>query len=116
MPIAGGAYQYQPKMQDAATGTGNGTAMTCTAPGNGGWAVLVIQLVISNTATVTFEATVDGSNWIAILFENLNSGASATTATASGLYRATVLGLTQVRARVSSYSSGTITALGQMVS
>lgn len=116
MPVSGGTLAYQPKMQDAAVAIGNGTAMVCTDEANGGYAVLVVQLVITNTATVTFEATVDGTNWISVLFENITTGASASTATASGLYRATVLGLSQVRARVSAWTSGTVTALGLLVS
>lgn len=102
-------------MQAGAAATGDGTAMVCTSPTMGGYAVAAIQLSGTFTATVTFEGTVDGSNWIAMLFENITTGASATTASATGIYRATVLGLLQVRARVSAYTNGNVTATGLMV-
>jgi hypothetical protein len=96
--------------QDAVGATGNGTilsvkkATSCT-----------VQVVISNTATVTFEATLDGSNWVAIMVTNLNTGVDATTATASGVFRATIAGFTGFRVRVSSWTSGTVTATGNAV-
>jgi hypothetical protein len=99
-------------MQSAATATGNGTAIDCTDASSGAATALTMQITGITTATITFEATVDGSNWVAIQFANLNSATAATTATADGLYRATVLGLVQVRARISAYTSGAITIIG----
>lgn len=101
-------------MQSSAVATGNGTAMVVSDAASG-YSVLCIQVEGINGDTITFEATIDASTWYAIPFENLNSGAEATTATADGLYRATVIGLAQVRARISSYSAGTITCTGLLV-
>lgn len=99
-------------LQSAATATGNGTAVDCTPVSDGPYYSLTAQVQGITTATVTWEGTVDGSNWVAIQATNLNSGAAATTATADGLFRLTVLGLRQVRARISAYTSGTITVTG----
>jgi hypothetical protein len=98
------------KMQDGATATGNGTAWTTDT---GGFNTLAMQVEGITTATITFEATVDGSNWVAVQATNLTSGTAATTATADGLYRLDVSGLYQVRARISAYTSGTINVTGR---
>lgn len=69
-----------------------------------------IQLSGTWAGTVTFEGTVDGTNWVAIPFSNI-AGTSATTATTNDIYRITnVLALSAVRARVSTYTSGALTA------
>jgi len=75
----------------------------------GDLASLVMQVVGTFVGTVTFEATVDQTNWVAIQAVNLNDGSAATTATAPGLYACRVVGLKQVRARISAYTSGSIT-------
>jgi|SRR6185437_11438563 len=69
------------------------------------WDYAVIQLVMS-AGTITFNATNDGGgvtgvtdgnsrsvgNLIAVQVTNLNTGTAVTSATASGLYRAGVVG------------------------
>lgn len=111
MLVPGGQYE-KVVMQDAAVATGNGTAAASTSGSGGCYTTLTVQITGITTATITFEATIDGSNWVAIAFTNLNAGTDATTATANGLYRATVLGLVSVRARISSWTSGAITVTG----
>lgn len=96
--------------QSAATGTGNGTAMDV-----GGLAVATLQVEGITTATVLFEGTIDGSTWYAIRAINLNSGAVASQATADGVWTVPVAGLDQLRARISAYTSGTITVSGKGV-
>lgn len=108
MLVPGGAYSGK-KLQDAAGATGNGEEVTCTGNPNGGLSTVSLYVAISNTATVTFEATIDGTNWVAIQGTNLNTGAAASTATATGMFRFTVLGLLKFRARVSAWTSGTVT-------
>lgn len=107
----GGLYDYVP-MQSSVQATGNGTAVVPTRVDEGAYTALTMHIEGINGDTITFEGTIDGTNWIAIQAENLNDGTEATTATADGLYRITVLGLGQVRARISTYSAGTITILG----
>ena len=113
MAVPGAQFKID-VMQDSATATGNGTAVAVTNE-IGAYSVLTVQVEGISGDTVTFEATVDDSTWYAIPFEDLNSGTEATTATADGLYRATVIGLLKVRARISTYSAGTIICTGLLV-
>lgn len=111
MNVPGGQY-ITAVMQNAATAADNGTSIECTGGTRGAMTVLTMQIAGISGDTITFEATIDGSNWVAVQATNLNSGSAATTATANGLYRLTVLGLLSVRARISTYSAGTITVNG----
>ena len=97
-------------LQSGATATGNGTAMDV-----GGLAVAGLQVTGITTATITFEGTVDGSNWVAVRALNLGTGAVGTTATADGVFEVPVAGLSQLRARISAYTTGTITVVGKGV-
>lgn len=97
-------------MQDSATATGNGTYVSVADR-----AFIVMQVSGTFTATITFEGTVDESNWVAIQATNLNDGSVATIATSAGLYAAPAAGLTRVRARISSYTSGSVTVTGHAI-
>lgn len=104
-------------MQSAAAATGNGTAVDCINPNDGAITTLTAQVTGTFVGTVTFEGTIDGTTWVAIGFTSLADMTTiATTAAAAGIFRATVLGLKQVRARVSAYTSGTITVTATAVS
>lgn len=103
-------HEHRTLMQDGAEALGNGTPINC--PGHG---TCTVQITGITSATVTFEATLDGANWVAVLFTNLNTGNAATTATADGIYRASCAGFALVRARISTYASGTIYAHGRVV-
>lgn len=94
------------KAQDGATATGNGATVPLD-----GRSSLVLQLFGTFSATVTFEASINGSDWIAVALANLNSTtrARASTATAAGLFLFdAIAGLVHFRARISAYTSGTI--------
>jgi hypothetical protein len=95
--------------QSAAAATGDGTALAVQ-----GWATVGLQVVISDTATVTFESTTDGSNWFSSVCSSIasTSGALVTSATASGLYQCNVAGMSQFRARISAFTAGTVTVKG----
>jgi hypothetical protein len=98
------------KMQDAAAATGNGTTLQLA-----GRSSAVLQVSGTFAATVTWEGTVDGSNWVGVALADLNSTtrARALTATAAGLYLLDgVAGLLAVRARISAYTSGNVTVVG----
>lgn len=105
-------------MQDAATGTGNGTALvvavSSAAPGANLGAV-GIQITGTFSATVTFEATTDGTNWTAVMATNLNDDARATTATAAGHYTILYGSAIRVRARISTYASGSVTIKARLI-
>ena len=94
-------------MQSAAAATGNGTAVTVHDV-----TTLGMQVAGTFVGTVTFEITVNDSDWDSLQVETVASGAVVTAATAPGIFRATVAGLSQVRARVSAWTSGTITVAG----
>lgn len=97
-------------MQDGATATGNGTAFDS---GTAGFNDLTLAVTGVTTATITVEASNDGTNWHTIAGTKLSDNSAATTITANGLYRYTISGLHQVRARISAYTSGTIDVLGR---
>lgn len=100
--------------QSAAGATGNGTALKTNAYNS-----LALQVIISNTATVTFEGSVNDSNWVSLVCTSIasTSGTLTTTATdaaGSGVYQCNTAGLASVRARVSAWTSGTVTVTGQL--
>lgn len=105
-------------MQNAATATGNGTAIiigvSAAAPGANLGAV-GIQITGTFSATITFEATTDGTNWSSVMATELADDSRATTATAAGHYTILYGSAVYVRARISSYSSGTITVKGRLI-
>lgn len=76
-----------------------------------GMSGVVVDLTISATATVTWEVLMRDSNWRSVIALNIATGATGTTATASGTFWVPTAGFKQMRARVSAYSSGTVDAL-----
>ena len=97
-----------PELQVAATATGNGTPLNVL-----GKSTVAFQLSGTFVATVTFEGTVDYHTWIAITARDVASGGTATTATTTGIYVADCAGLLFVRARVSAYTSGSVTVVAE---
>lgn len=93
-------------LQTAAVATGNGTPMSLL-----GYNTVVCQVEGITTATITWEATQDGTNWVGVAVADLNSTtrARALTTTADGMVMLDdVAGLSSFRARISAWSSGTI--------
>lgn len=95
---------------------GNLTATTCTASTQAagcvpltlaGRAGVAFQVQGTYSGTITFEGTVDGSTWVALYVTSLTSTTPASTTTTTGVFVAGVGGLQAVRARMSSYTSGT---------
>lgn len=91
---------------------GNLTSATC--PGTGcltlavaGLAGVAIQISGTYSGTVSFEATVDGSTYVALNLSPLNSAVPASSTTSTGVWSGGVGGASIVRARMSSYTSGT---------
>lgn len=103
--MSGRATAVRQLLQSAAVAQGNGTPLDVT-----GLAWVVVQVVGITTATITWEATIDGSTWAGVRATPLATGTAAATATADGLYQLDVRGLAQIRARISAWTSGTITA------
>jgi hypothetical protein len=97
-------------MQNAIDATADGQALDTSNLGGAS-----IQLSGTFSATVTFEGTTDGLTWVAILATNRTTGSAATTTTAAGIFFIAAQGLVKVRARVSAYTSGNVTAVGVAV-
>jgi hypothetical protein len=93
-------------MQNAATATGNGTAVFVRFYGGA-------QIQVSGTfsATVTFEHSLDNSNWTLISGFDLSARTYASSATAAGAWFFTTPGSEYIRARISAYVSGSVTAV-----
>lgn len=68
---------------------------------------LTIQLAGTWTATVTWQGTVDGTNWVSVAAVDTASttSAMATTATANGIYRIDTTGFTAIRPNVTAFTS-----------
>lgn len=95
-------------MQSAAVATGNGTVLTVT-----GYGTATVQITGTFVATTTFEGTTDGTNYVSISATQIGAASIATTATTAGIYRLGVSGLTHIRARISAYTSGSVTSIGR---
>jgi hypothetical protein len=96
-------------LQSAAVATGNGTVMDVA-----GLRTITVQVAGITSATVTWEVSVDGSNWVGILAAPPSTGTGALTTTADGVFSVSVAGFPLFRARISAWASGaiTITAMG----
>lgn len=101
--------------QAGVSATGSLAALNATVAlslnGASGWAV---DLRGTFVATVTFQGTVDGTNWFTIAV--LPAGgtvnvASVTTATAVGTWWGNATGCQQVRAIATAYTSGSVTVV-----
>ena len=97
-------------MQTAAATTGAGTSLLVA-----GFNRAVFQVTGTFVATITFQATIDGSNWVTYALSDLSTAARthATTQTTTGVYLADdAYALTAIRANVTAYTSGTVTIVG----
>jgi len=97
-------------MQSAAAATGNGTALALAE-----FSQATIQITGTFSGVITWEGTVDGTNWAAVALAQLgNTSRTRTlTSTTTGLlHYEEGAGLRQLRARVSTYTSGNITVTG----
>lgn len=72
----------------------------------GGLTNVSIQLAGTFSGTVTFRATTDGTNYVALSMTPSAGGSAVTTATAAGLWNAPAGGYQTVRAVFTSYVSG----------
>jgi len=94
----------------AAILTADGTALPLA-----GLATIGIQVEGVIGDTVTFEGTIDGATWYAVQAMNVADGTVATTATADGIYIASVAGLDTFRARLTRVG-GTVTVTSRAIS
>lgn len=94
-------------LQNAATALGDGTVVDV-----GGYAALTLQITITGTATVTFEVSADGTTYNVTSGKVVRTATTSTIATATELMVFTFSGAKFFKARVSAYTSGTITVQG----
>ena len=90
------------------------TAASATARGNlvpcGGVGAVGVQVAnTGGTFTITFEATVDGTTWVAVPGVNKATGVTATTTSATGIYIVDIGGCAQFSARISAASGCSVT-------
>ena len=69
---------------------------------------VVYQIYGTWSGTITFEATINGDDWIAVKVKPLDTGTMATTTSDSGLFRVDASGLVSTRCRFSTDTSGTV--------
>lgn len=93
---------------DAAAATGDGTKLAVNSYG-----LIAIQVVGTFVGTITWEISNNNSDWVGVPALNKTTDVASLTATVPGIYEISLPGVTFVRARVSAYTSGTITAIGQ---
>lgn len=91
-------------IQSGATSTGSGTLFNC-----GGLSCLSAQVAGTFVATITWEATANDSDWVAVQAANVGTLAVSTTTSGTGLFEVPIAGFSQFRARISAYTSGSIT-------
>ncbi len=88
---------------------GAGEDAVTTDPNADGGGASGFHITETWTGTITFEAKAPGAGstkWVSILATNVTTESSALTTTANGIFRVVADGL-QVRARMSTYGSGT---------
>jgi hypothetical protein len=94
------------------TTTGN---ITTNTPGVGNtvgvdahtYGVAGVQVTGTWTGTLTFEGTVDGTNYVAMAATPGVGGSTVSTTTANGLWRCNIAGLQAVQVRGSAAMTGT---------
>jgi hypothetical protein len=93
-------------LQSTAITNGNGTlAAINNTPYQ--YAELTVQATGLVSGTINWEATIDGTNFVALPATNIASGSAAITTTAAGVFRMDTTGLRSVRARVSDVVTNT---------
>jgi len=81
-------------------------AATATLAVNGASGT-AIQITGTFVATLQFEGTVDGTNWVSLFSTPNGTATTVTSATAVGMWLAKSGGFSQIRVRASAYTSGT---------
>jgi hypothetical protein len=101
-------------MQSAAVANGNGTPMSVA-----GYATAIIRVncsvACSGGTTINFLAADSTGAYVAIQGIPIAGGTGVTSTTTSGVWAFNVAGLTSMEAQIASYSAGTITVTGNVV-
>lgn len=93
---------------DARSPTANLSALNAEAIADlNGHCVASVDVRGTFTATLIFEGTVDGTNYVTLTAINQATQAMVTTTAAAGTFFVSVTGYRRIRVRVSAYTSGT---------
>lgn len=95
-------------LDTTATGTLTAAAQTVVLA-IGGHSGAAVQLSGTWVGTVTFEGTVDGTNWNSVNAVAATTSTPQATTTVNGLYRLTPGGLVSIRANMTAFTSGSAT-------
>jgi len=101
-------YDRVETLQSAVDTVGNGEPLDTATKSAAG-----VQIVGAGTYTVTFQASVDGTNYVSLVGRSVTTVTTGTTATGAGVWVFPVAGMHSMRARVSAYTSGEITVKGR---
>lgn len=73
-----------------------------------------VQVTGTFSGTLTYQMTIDGTNWVAVQATNVTTGAAATTTTATGIAFFNVVGAQSVRVTATAWTSGSavVTVVG----
>lgn len=95
-------------LQSAATGTGNGTVLSTD-----GMSAAMITVTGTFSGTITLEGTEDGTNYVSLMRRQVGATDTSTGGiTATGNFVVNCATMTNIRARISAYTSGSITVTG----
>lgn len=109
MHTRGGAY-VDKTLQSAAGATGEGQPLPLLDVDEGALEHVAVQVTGTFTATITWQVTVDGTNWVNAMMTPTATGTAAATATAAGVYLGNFPGCKAFRANITAFTSGAITA------
>lgn len=101
------AIERKATFHTAAVATAAGDVLNTTQ-----LASVLVQITGTFVATITFQTTIDGSNWVAIEALDLTTGARSSTATGPGLYLVPLPGAALFRCNMTWTSGTSITATG----
>ena len=91
-------------LQSAAVATGAGVAIDCQ-----GYRFVILTVAGISGDTITVEGCINDSNWEALRVVAVDARSSLAAITANNTYVAVVGGQRKLRAKISTYSAGTIT-------
>jgi hypothetical protein len=99
MPVPSSA-----RLHNGSTAISNGAELSVVGLG-----AATIQISGTFVATILFEGSVDGTTFFSIPVIPVSGGLGTLSANAPGAFRVNTAGLAEIRARISSYTSGSVT-------
>jgi hypothetical protein len=104
-----GAVAISPTTDTLGSGSFTANGQTITGPTTSGFSSISFQITGTWSGVIAFEKTIDGSTWTPMAFysHDINGGDSVTSTTTNGIFFSSVGSSQQVRARTTSWTSGT---------